>query len=1349
MRRIKSKILCKELGISESIISRLKGIKALSNTLKSNYSSVINNKLSPAYLSAESSELSLEDLKKFIIYTILKEKNIPSSIEKISKLLEENTVDELLRKVIYEKKRELNLNLDTIINNLNIPTCIEILRKLYKKIEIEGEYKNKDILNIEENLFIKEENNKDIQIEKSLINIEENKDSYNILEKIFEKYSQYSNGYFPLQHPTGNGKTYYLINFLVKMLESDFKELDKERIIVITNNKVNVNEIHREIIKKLKALNQEEKGENIFKVKSLRDILSNVEFLEEILKELNDQLEFYNLFPKNFIINFKSRLKEVINILNKGVEISIDEYLQEYLLKFRNKMFQFYQGKLEENIVLPKFFYKLYPMIKDENITKKLFIMTTDKFLYGYTGKLQVEYFYENYKNSLIFIDEIDSAKEKFLKFTREQRTLTIKNITNIFNSRYNSFSLRENNQLINLIKRVSKLAEDKQGDKKDINLKKYEIIKKIAQFEQKGKRLRRKYFIAKRYFELENNQRIDLFEDNNHFIMRGNKKLYIEVTEKNCLITEKETPLELTAMLKELFNYTYGDFYNLIHNLYEFHINLEEDNDIEKEIISHLFYDNKTQQEILNEYKNFYIPLLKMRGGLDFSFSNSCNYVQIYEENPEYRANKKVVIGYQHMYITPEELFYIMCSKNFVFGISATAEMKTCVGNFDIKWLKEKLQNKYFKLNEMEKSELERIISKINNFEKNITRKLNVFKNEGLYGNDGFENLNNFLKKNTLLQKKIVNIWRSYTEKLLADSTREYEENYFNYATSVILNFLLEKKTSSLLFIGNRLTYKNILKDMSLEMGKYLKKTIFFQSLSAKDLDDRLSNLENDLIVNLENHKVKTIIFTTYQSAGVGVNIKHKYNKNLNTKLIKIDKEIQMEIKFLLLYKDIDEIALEHKTNLINFDNFNNDKITILYYCNLLLKNGAIDDIQRLLLLNRENDFISKQLYMKTKDYTENAAGKLIQGIGRCNRTKVRNKIRNIYLNSEAFRVIEGFEPEDRIFIEDFNFLLKNSLNKLEKEKDETDKRKNEIIYQNEKIKKYFELTFLSKIAEYNKSMKNLKIGIKRELKEKEFLEFYQKYQEYRLYILKNPTINNSKINHAYFKSEKELNSYSVYIEQENEIKDIYFTNSQGNISKEDCRLDKIKEIPLLKKFCKNNIGNFKKNKEILLPYSYQAIFKGILGECVIKELFSFFGIELKSFKEMVNRGIVEVFDDISINDMYIDYKNYNLDKINHREFLNDSIKEKLEYKRSLINKENKLFIINLIDKKISGTNPTIYYYKIDKVLDGSLDTCYYEESEVVIVTGILKYQENNEDLEINEIVLKKLKMMLGGLDE
>ena len=131
MRRIKSKILCKELGISESIISRLKGIKALSNTLKSNYSSVINNKLSPAYLSAESSELSLEDLKKFIIYTILKEKNIPSSIEKISKLLEENTVDELVRKVIYEKKRELNLNLDTIINNLNIPTCIEILRKLY------------------------------------------------------------------------------------------------------------------------------------------------------------------------------------------------------------------------------------------------------------------------------------------------------------------------------------------------------------------------------------------------------------------------------------------------------------------------------------------------------------------------------------------------------------------------------------------------------------------------------------------------------------------------------------------------------------------------------------------------------------------------------------------------------------------------------------------------------------------------------------------------------------------------------------------------------------------------------------------------------------------------------------------------------------------------------------------------------------------------------------------------------------------------------------------------------------------------------------------------------------------
>lgn len=1345
MREIDTIQLCNLLGISPIIISRLKGRRTLPHEAKEYYPNIINNKISLSYLSSSSPNLNLDDLKRFIIYTILYEKSIIKTVQKINVLLSTKNIDTLLKDVLYEKRKLLNLSLEDIANDLNLYTAIEILKKLYKKIEITDIYSHEDILNLEKTEFkkvIKEENKESITI---------NKNNYDILGQIFEKYSHFPKGYFPLQHPTGNGKTYYLIQFLVKMLQENFKNLDKERIIVVTNNKVNLNEIYRDIINQLKVLNIEEQKNNILQVKSINDILSDKEFLKEILKELEEDLHFYKLFSVEFIINFKRRLTEVLNILEKEIEINISEYLQEFILALRNKMFDFYENKFEKNIVLPQFFYKLYPMIIDQNSLKKLFIMTTDKFLYGYTGKTQTEYFYEKYKNSLIFIDEVDSAKERFLNFTRNQRTLTIKNITNVFNERFNSFSKKENNQLPNLIQRVTNNDDSNKEiiTQQKINRKKKNLMDHLSRFKQKGEKLRKKYFTTKRYFELENNRRIDLFEENNHFLMENNKKLYIEITDKNCLITEKETPIELTTMLTDLFDYIYNDFYELIHKIYEFHISLKEDNEIEREIISHFFYNSDIQKEILNEYKNFYIPLLKIKGKSEISFSNKCSYIQIYEENPEYSTNKKILIGYQHMYLTPEDLFYYICSRNFVFGISATAEIETCIGNFDIKWLKNKLKDSYFKLNDIEKTQLNSSLSSINSFEKNIIRSLNIFENEGLYGNykeNNFINLNTFLKKNGSLQKGIINIWKSYSDKLLTLSLQEYQLNYFDYATCTILNFLFDKNTNSLLFLSNRLTYKDILKEMITEMANYLNKNIFFQSLSAKELDEKLNNKDNDLIKNLENHKIKTIIFTTYQSAGVGVNIKHQFSKNLNRKLIKIDKKVQNEINFPLIYKDIDEIALEHKTNLIKFDNFSSDKICLLYYCNLLLRNKAINNFKRLLLLNRENDFILKLIYMNTQDYVENAAGKIIQGIGRCNRTKVRNKVRNIYLDKEAYRVIKKFDPKDRLFIEDFNFLIDYSTKDLIPIKDEEKENVKKIIMKNYDVKKYFEVTFLSEITRYNNIMREQTPNNLKEDHMENFLKLYNKYQNFRSYILKNPTQNSSKENISYFSIGKELNRYFAHFEGNDELTDIYFLPNEGNISKEECRLDKISAIPLLKEFCKKNIGNFKKNKEILLPYPYQAIFKGMLGETIIKEIFSIYGIELKNSEEMIKLGIVEIFDDISKNGMFIDYKNYNLDKISYREFINENIEEKLVYKQKLINNKNKLFIINLIDKIIHGNNPSIYLYQLDKILNKSLETCTYEESEVVIISGILRFKDDKKTLEINEVILKNLKEMLAN---
>ena len=1201
-------------------------------------------------------------------------------------------------------------------------------------------------------------------------NLEENikekklKNNSSILEEIFEKYSKELNGYFPLQHPTGNGKTYHLENFLVKNIISDFKDLKQDRIIVITNNKININEIYRGIISKLKQECQEDKKDYIFQMKSVSDLLSDKEFLDEILNELDEDLKFYNFISnKNaFLKKFKKNIRILKEHIDKKVSDDSNNLLKEYIGEFKKYMFKFFKPneKLKndyKDITLPKFLYKLFPMIIDKNLQKKIYIMTTDKFLYGYIAKNGTEYFYEDYSKSLIFIDEIDSAKDKFLNFIKKRRTLNINNIIDVFNDRYNCFSVFDNNQLSSLLERLSKSQEfEYSKEKKEIiNKRKKMLDERVRAFKKNGSILRKKYLTTRRYFELEKEFRIDLFENENHYVQSNGKSLFIDITNENCLITENETEIGITKLIDDLFDYSYNQFYRLLNVLYDYHMLLKEDDEVEKEIISHFIYNSEAEKEILNEYKNYYIQKIKIQQDNRNLMNKEYSYLQIVEANPDYKTNRRVKIGCQYMYITPEEFLYSICKENFVFGISATANIETCIGNFDIKWLKRRLKNKYYQMTNEEKKELRNTLLKINSFENEIERELGVFRdNELILSNEtiGFKSSKDFLYKQngTKLKDKIRNIVSDAlgsVDNIADENTREYQKNCINYAAIVFLNFLLNEDTSSLLFISNRFIHKDILQKLAINLGECLSKKIYFKSYKSKELDEVLEasdNDENELMENLKDYKTKTIIFTTYQSAGVGVNIKYQYSKRLDKKLVKLDRNIQEETGISLTYKDIDEIALENKTNLISFEDLFNEKITLLYYSNLLLRNESLNRRERSILLNRFDDRYFKKIYKHRYDYVENIVGKLIQAIGRCNRTKVRCKKRNIYLDSECFEVIKRFKGIDRLFIKDFNFLLEEAFKESISTKNDLQM---EILKKDWEIRRYFEDIYLKEITTYNQLLRNTKEKDKKFIYTEEFIKFYKHYERFRMYILKNPTRGFwEEKSVAYFFAMKKINSYTVIRSLEDKIDNILFNSSIGNVSKIDCRLDELKEVPLLKHIIENKVGSFEKNDEIILPYVYQAIFKGTLGEVVIKEIFRIYDIKLKDITYTLSLGILEIFDDISEGGMYIDYKNYNLEKINSREFFNSIVREKSIQKKRYIDSNKKLFIINLISNKLKIASRDIAFYRLGDIFNESYETCGYKESEVVVVSGILRYKENGEKLEINEPLIGELRNMLGG---
>ena len=470
------------------------------------------------------------------------------------------------------------------------------------------------------------------------------------------------------------------------------------------------------------------------------------------------------------------------------------------------------------------------------------------------------------------------------------------------------------------------------------------------------------------------------------------------------------------------------------------------------------------------------------------------------------------------------------------------------------------------------------------------------------------------------------------------------------------------------------------------------------------------------------------------------------KVNRNFNREnLIGIDEEIQKVITFPLTYKDIDEIAIENKTYLLNFDEVNT-KVEMLYYSTLLLENNVLSKEHRSFLL--KGDIINfTGVYKKKYDYIENCMGRIIQAIGRCNRTKLRNKKRNIYMDEDSFDVAKKFEERNRLFIEDINFILSEA-KRIAVEEKSVDSIVKDIISQNYKIEKSVEENFLEKISDYNNKLRFSNDNIQKENYYKEFYELVKKYNSFRKFILKNPTRERTLIkNPAYFSIGEKLSGYNVIRNDWNSIKNISFDSVYNNVSFNDSRIKEISEIPLLKNFCSENIGTFVENEEIILPYIYQAIFKGMLGEVIIKEIFRMYRIKLKDIDFMIKRGIFEKFDDITENGIYIDYKNYNLDKIDSRDFFNEIIEDSVLRKEELINSKNKLFIINLIAEK--GDSKALYCYKISDLFNDINKICDYNESEVVIINGVLRYKDNKSILEINENLLRKLQKILGGNDE
>lgn len=228
--------------------------------------------------------------------------------------------------------------------------------------------------------------------------------------------------------------------------------------------------------------------------------------------------------------------------------------------------------------------------------------------------------------------------------------------------------------------------------------------------------------------------------------------------------------------------------------------------------------------------------------------------------------------------------------------------------------------------------------------------------------------------------------------------------------------------------------------------------------------------------------------------------------------------------------------------------------------------------------------------------------------------------------------------------------------------------------------------------------------------------------WAELRAFVLKHPVISKkqlkkAKTHFAKFKVAQDLgfDIEDVYVQKASfnkkyfygtDTRSIYEDNdfenvliqkkSKGNptsacpfeVSIEDCRLKMLLNIKQIKEYWKNNgfsmdwqVPKGEKTYGVLTPIMYNNIYKGAIGEEVVKAMFVNSRYKLKP---ITDPHTYEKFDFVikdGDNQVYIDAKNYS-EYSRHKEFANEKLKEKVDEKMQVIGATHAM-IINIVDEK------------------------------------------------------------------
>ena len=1093
-------------------------------------------------------------------------------------------------------------------------------------------------------------------------------------KSLIEKYTlNKDNGLFLLTTPTGSGKTHAIIEFIKEHLH-----LGKKFIYTIPV-KNNLEDFKNKLLREL-------------------DLKDHSRVL--ILKSIEDELLGWFKNDGNLEIEYISRFdeyKKVLSILNTYENLERNNVLELFnskdLSAAGSKLI--YRIKAEYKNLLKDEAFNNAKLIKEEalkifeffNIEKFDIILTTaSKFCQKIKTIDSSAYLweFETFENAYIFLDEFDSQKSYILKDILQKTLNNRVDLIELFRQMAKTFMNMD-------YYKKFQYEEDEFNEIKNNFVKIYQ--------EKKLNYVLDSSLITKEFDDL------PFLLDSNFFLTslkNTEKSLFINIDEQSeqLIISDKQS--EFSYPLHELIksitgainryiiftkNYVFKSIKKFKKDNLKDKIQLNQENFIsakihdsikifglsqddskyaylKKQIENDLFIREKFKKQLGKENWNFY--------------RNGSSLLNI---KKRYLDSNIAEIEYLRFNTTPESLILNAASKCMVIGVSATANVKTVIKNFDINYLRNNsdfselsndevlyMQNLYIESKNQKNRDFKVIIIDNDNNTNNAiadfcernyssVNNMNILNQIESYGIEKYvlEYYMNFIDcyKSFLLEDDI--------QSMLYFSNRYFkinkESNKFNYYTllSLLIPFIkdLEETNEYIKYL------KKQIEDNKNNLDYYIKNYIFFFEYRKDTEKDYTKYIED----SLKNNR-KIFLYAIYERIGTGKNLEYEVDS---------------------VKKDFDAVYLEKPTNIIQnrFEDNVSRYLGIFQRENLFITHqiNKIEYKRSLSNFITANKFI-KEKYFKTLDYLEASMKVVIQALGRLHRTDSTSPM-FIFVDNELVKIINSFDNKKIP-------LLPSMISIVDECK------KSDAIVQVDKLQVVENginhlSTHYNHLIEYALKLFSNPTNIN---SSEEIKTIWKKA---RKFVLKYPTyeVRNEDINkymdvfdlpHVEFK-----NSYICY--KHGDFKYISLSKRENytkvEVSQEAANLHIIRNCPELREFAvQNNIALEFKYKNILIPVVFNNIYKGALGETFGKYIIEkYCDITLEELDE-VDDEEYESFDYKHIkSEIYFDFKYYSQNTLNNsRQEIIQKANKKLEK-----NRFKKALIVNLFAEENSSSTPVI----------------------------------------------------------